>query len=164
MERCCRAPERRSTMAQGIAYDAVVDAGGIDNEDGEPQIQKVDMSAEHTDVAQRIVFTLDGTRVILANTSGSIKILNLLEDHIERVISFDPYVDKLLKGPVKLLAVSGDGRYLVAGDKHANIVVWSLTNLQYHLSLPKHRCSPTALAIQSSTNNLVVVYADHKVG
>nr|CAD7202284.1 unnamed protein product [Timema douglasi] len=131
-------------------------------EDGEPQIQKVDMSAEHTDVAQRIVFTLDGTRVILANTSGSIKILNLLEDHIERVISFDPYVDKLLKGPVKLLAVSGDGRYLVAGDKHANIVVWSLTNLQYHLSLPKHRCSPTALAIQSSTNNLVVVYADHK--
>nr|CAD7460305.1 unnamed protein product [Timema tahoe] len=132
-------------------------------EDGVPRLQKVDMSAEHSDVAQRVVFTLDGTQVILATTSGSIKILNLLEDHIERVISFNPHVDKLLKGPVKLLAVSGDGCYLVAGDRHANIVVWSLASLQYHLSLPKHRCSPTALAIQSSTNNLVVVYADHKV-
>ncbi|CAG2061782.1 unnamed protein product, partial [Timema podura] len=125
-------------MAAWLSADhGHLDTMDCGNEGGVPRLQKVDMSAEHSDVAQRVVFTLDGTKVILATTSGSIKILNLLEDHIERVIAFNPHVDKctVLKGPVKLLAVSGDGCYLVAGDKHANIVVWSLASLQVDILL-----------------------------
>lgn len=55
--------------------------------------------------------------------------------------------------------------YLAVADCKGRIVVWSQNNkkFEHYVTLPKYRCIPAALSINSETQCLIVVYVDQKV-
>lgn len=55
--------------------------------------------------------------------------------------------------------------YLVAADTQGAIAVWTKGKKKYehYATLPKYKCVPSALAVDSAQESLVVVYVDQKV-
>lgn len=69
--------------------------------------------------------------------------------------------DEVLVDLIHLLALSCDGKYIIAADRQSNIGVWSLKG--FKTSLPRYTHAPTAMAINPLSNFLIVVYSDHKL-
>lgn len=55
--------------------------------------------------------------------------------------------------------------YLVAADTEGAIAVWTrgIKKYEHYATLPKYKCVPSALAIDSARENLVVIYVDQNV-
>lgn len=69
-----------------------------------------------------------------------------------------------IKDTVTFLTITPCGKYLIVADPMSNISAWKLNdNWVHQCTLPRYRCAPTALGVQPSTQNLLIVYADHKV-
>ncbi|XP_008557301.1 U3 small nucleolar RNA-associated protein 4 homolog [Microplitis demolitor] len=68
---------------------------------------------------------------------------------------------------IGLICFSPDNKYLICSDRCGGIVVYIVAELASGSpswwSLPRYTCPPTAMAVQKSTSNLVVVYSDHKI-
>ncbi|XP_071451575.1 U3 small nucleolar RNA-associated protein 4 homolog [Hetaerina americana] len=109
--------------------------------------------------------------------SPKINIIGLLDQDIGLVSSLDVIthptatllhtislkVDGGLTSGVHLLNISEDGKYLCASDINGRIAVWDTELWKLEGSLPNHVCKATAMAMHPETNNLVAVYADHKI-
>ncbi|PSN57688.1 hypothetical protein C0J52_00311 [Blattella germanica] len=111
-----------------------------------PVLQKVPVSFDNGS-AHRIKFMPSNTEVVIATSTGDVAIMKLI----------------VTKDAIHLLVVSQDGKYIIAADLQSSIVVWTSPDLKKHYSLPRYKCAPTAMAVHPSTNELVVVYADHKI-
>ncbi|XP_012274555.1 U3 small nucleolar RNA-associated protein 4 homolog isoform X2 [Orussus abietinus] len=69
---------------------------------------------------------------------------------------------------IGLMCFSPDSGYLLCADQRSRIVVYKIdrelsTESIQSWYLPKYNCAPTAIAVQKSTLNLVIVYSDHKI-
>ncbi|KAJ9595879.1 hypothetical protein L9F63_012938, partial [Diploptera punctata] len=113
--------------------------------------------------AHRIKFTSDSSEAVVVTCTGDIVVIQLNGGDLTVENVCRAREDKLLKDAVHLLTVSQDGKYVVAADHQSNIVVWTLSDLKHHCSLPRYSCAPTALAVHPTTDVLVVVYSDHKI-
>ncbi|XP_031698046.1 U3 small nucleolar RNA-associated protein 4 homolog [Anarrhichthys ocellatus] len=65
--------------------------------------------------------------------------------------------------PVHLLFASEDGKWLATANADCEIHVYSLDKLTLHCTVPVYSSCPTAIAINPTTSNLVVVHADQQI-
>lgn len=109
-----------------------------------------------------ITFSDNCKTLVCATTSGSIFVFELEMYGGATILHiFKPHEENLIKDTIRLLSVSRRGEYIVAADRDSNIVVWS--EGKHYCTLPKYRCPVTCMNLQPDTNNIVVVYADHKI-
>ncbi|CAG4947604.1 unnamed protein product [Parnassius apollo] len=119
-------------------------------------------------MCDRFAFTED-SQTMLVHTCGEIKVLHVDSEAgatVVQTISTNKYfrsknalhlhISK--KTPSKVT-------YLVVADTEGTIVVWVLNSkkFEHHVTLPKYRCVPAALAIDNENQNLIVAYVDQKL-
>ncbi|XP_046396147.1 U3 small nucleolar RNA-associated protein 4 homolog [Ischnura elegans] len=109
--------------------------------------------------------------------SPNINIIGLLDQDIGSVSSLDVIshptatllhtipvqVDGGLTSGVHLLSISENGKYMCASDIDGNVAVWNSELWKLESRLPTHVCKATAIAMHPETNDVVAVYADHKI-
>ncbi|KAG8034811.1 hypothetical protein G9C98_007887 [Cotesia typhae] len=123
----------------------------------------------------RMLFSPDG-KLFVANTNSSdgdeseedgnrIHVYRKDGDSLVLENSFSTAGQKL--DNIGLMCFSRDSKYLICSDRFGGIVVYVVAQLgsmsPEWWSLPRYSCPPTAMAVQKSSSNLVVVYADHKI-
>lgn len=94
-------------------------------------------------------------------------------DTLKGTVSFVFFADfffKLLrflaiKDTITLMTASACGTYIVIADPKGNIAIYNRSKIgfAYYCNLPKYDAPPTAMSVNSATNNLVVAYSDAKV-
>ncbi|CAH0729798.1 unnamed protein product, partial [Brenthis ino] len=116
----------------------------------------------------RVAFTPD-SRTMLAYSAGEVKVLQV-DPEAGAVVVQTVSCDKYLKTKSVLhLLVSKDtpsnAIYLVVADTEGDIAVWikKSKKIEFYVSLPKYRCVPSALTIDSKTENLLIAYVDQKI-
>ena len=119
---------------------------------------------------QKMLFSSNSKFFATVNNEGNGNVVTLYTVNEEYYITFHGSftTDKEQIKSIGLICFSPDNKYLVCSDHESHIVVYNVENDLSKESLeawplPKYCCSPTAMAVQKSTNNLVVVYSDHKV-
>ncbi|KAJ8686698.1 hypothetical protein QAD02_022492 [Eretmocerus hayati] len=132
------------------------------------------LSKQESDVpskrVQKMLFSSNSKLFITANNDGSGNIITVYKVNKECFLTFHGSfsTEKQQIQSVGLLICSSDNKYLICSDSDSHIVVYNLegdlnTESVEAWALPKYSCPPTAMAIQTETSNLVVVYSDHKI-
>lgn len=106
-------------------------------------------------------FSSDSTKLVLGTVDGSVVTIDLATDQPFVANTFEAYKNKDVTDSIRMLAVSSDFEYVIASDLDSNIVVWQQEKV--YAKLPRYACPITALAVHPTTNELVIVYADHKI-
>ncbi|XP_011497017.1 PREDICTED: cirhin [Ceratosolen solmsi marchali] len=133
-----------------------------------------ELSKQNSDVPnkkiQKMLFSSNGKYFATINNEHNINLITLYSVNKECYLSFYTSftTDKEQIKNIGLFCFSPDNKYLICSDYESHIVVY---NLEDDLilesfeswSLSKYRYPPTAMAVQKKTNNLVVVYSDHKI-
>lgn len=133
-----------------------------------------ELSKQNSDVpkkrVQKMLFSANSKLFVTANNEENSNVITLYTVNKEYYLSFygSFITDREDIKTVGLFCFSPDNKYLVCSDFESHIVVY---NIKGDLSsesleswpLPKYSCPPTAMAMQKGTQNLVVVYSDHKV-
>ncbi|OXU18958.1 hypothetical protein TSAR_000015 [Trichomalopsis sarcophagae] len=133
-----------------------------------------ELSKQHSDVpkkrVQKMLFSPNDKLFVTVNNEGNGNVVTLYKVNQEYYLTYHGsfITDNEQIKNVGLVCFSPDDKYLVISDCDSHIVIY---NIQDDLSagppnswpLPKYSCPPTAMAVQNNTNNLVVVYSDHKI-
>ncbi|KAF6203417.1 hypothetical protein GE061_003836 [Apolygus lucorum] len=125
-----------------------------------PTIAKCKIDTKDNLSASCLSFSHDASTLGVATIDGDIYIIGL-DQNPEIKFRYRPLKDKKLTAMISHLVLSNDGLYTVAADLNCNIIIWAKGEV--YSKLPTYTCSITAMSIQPSTNNLIVVYADHKI-
>ncbi|KAL0822494.1 hypothetical protein ABMA28_004548 [Loxostege sticticalis] len=116
----------------------------------------------------RIAFSED-SQTMAVHCSGSILVLQVDPQAgatVVQTISTSKYLkaSSILHLHISKRTPSG-ALYLVAADTQGAIAVWTKGKKKYehYATLPKYKCVPSALAVDSAQESLVVVYVDQKI-
>uniref|UniRef100_UPI00358FB2C8 LOW QUALITY PROTEIN: U3 small nucleolar RNA-associated protein 4 homolog n=1 Tax=Myxine glutinosa TaxID=7769 RepID=UPI00358FB2C8 len=152
-----------SSSGEWIAYSTVrhVNVYKIDSSADNPKIEKVRKLPKSVDSALCLAFVPHSAKLVVASPDNHLHIVQPDVPQPKLLHSFGSREGRLL--PVRLLSISEDGQWLVSADCGSHIDVYSLTNLQWHCTLPVYQSQPSALAFGPSNNDLVVAYADRQV-
>ncbi|XP_014284862.1 U3 small nucleolar RNA-associated protein 4 homolog [Halyomorpha halys] len=143
-----------STQESFKLYSLIMD-------DKKPSISKVKVSSKENLASLAMCFSPNSSLLVLGTIEGCVVSLSVSSDQPSILHSFDAYKDKDFKDSIRMLAVSSDSQYIVAADIQSNVIVWQ--DGKIHTKLPRYNCPITAMAIHPSTNEMVLVYADHKI-
>uniref|UniRef100_A0A1B6CBI0 Anaphase-promoting complex subunit 4-like WD40 domain-containing protein n=2 Tax=Clastoptera arizonana TaxID=38151 RepID=A0A1B6CBI0_9HEMI len=128
----------------------------------EPVLERVHLLSKECEVAHCIAFSADSKTLVCLTPSGSLLVINLtIGKELKVLYTLKPFDEKLVTDLIHLLQVSSDGEYIVVADRQSNIIIWK--SGEYYSTLPKYKCAPTTMAIDSANGNLLIVYCDHKI-
>lgn len=119
--------------------------------------------------SHKMVFTVDSTKLLLANRTGSILVVNVESSKIvDRFPSACPDLDSAtsaqLPPAVTNMVVSLNGRWLGVTDSCGHISIYDLKNMRHHWVLPSPGATlPTALTFHPSRSELVVATASNEI-
>ncbi|KPJ07198.1 Cirhin [Papilio machaon] len=159
-----------SPDGQFIAYstDSDVRILKLDTEDeGNISLTKVLISGLSS-MCDRMVFSED-SQTLLVHSRGEIKALHVDAQAGATVIQTIS-TDKYLKSKTALhLHVSkktpSNNTYVVMSDTEGVVVVWARSHkkFEHHVTLPKYRCVPAALTVDTHNETLIIAYVDQKL-
>ncbi|XP_063828212.1 U3 small nucleolar RNA-associated protein 4 homolog [Ostrinia nubilalis] len=116
----------------------------------------------------RIAFTED-SRTMALHCAGSILVLQVDPQAGATVVQTISTTKHLKASSILHLHISkktsSGAIYLVAADTQGAIAVWTKAKKKYehYVTLPKYKCVPSALTVDSKQESLVVVYVDQKI-
>ncbi|XP_066583138.1 U3 small nucleolar RNA-associated protein 4 homolog [Prorops nasuta] len=153
-----------------IAYstDSHIRVFNFDVVEGEAQLIRNDTDISENRI-QNMLFSPDSKLFITATNNGlenAITVYKVVKKYFRLVGSFNTTRESIFN--IGLLCFSPDSKYLVCADRQSGIAIYNVnedltpSNLKAW-KLPKYNYPPTAMAVQSNTLNLVVVYSDHKI-
>jgi U3 small nucleolar RNA-associated protein 4 len=133
-----------------------------------------ELSKQNSDVpnkkVQKMLFSSNSKLFVTVNNEHNVNLISLYTVNKEYYLAFHTSftTDKEQIKNIGLFCLSPDNKYLICSDYESRIVIY---NIEGDLSpqsleacsLPKYSYPPTAMAVQKKTNNLIVVYSDHKV-
>lgn len=133
-----------------------------------------ELSKQESDVpnkkVQKMFFSENSKLFVTVNYERNKNIITLYTVNKEYYLSFHGSftTDEEKIKNIGLICLSPDNKYLVCSDHDSHIAVYNIegdlsAESLVAWSLPKYSCPPTAMAAQKNTNNLVIVYSDHKV-
>ncbi|XP_004349884.1 hypothetical protein CAOG_01364 [Capsaspora owczarzaki ATCC 30864] len=117
------------------------------------QVRRVKNLPEEVLPAHRLLFTPDGSKLIIAARNANIQIVDLESMQLVRTFSqhlagddgvIEDEADPIT--PIFTLAASADGQWLASGDLRNRIHVFSLDGFQHHALLPQFDSQHTVLA------------------
>ncbi|XP_072947346.1 U3 small nucleolar RNA-associated protein 4 homolog [Epargyreus clarus] len=116
----------------------------------------------------RVAFTED-SHTLVAHRGGVVYVLQVDPVAGATVVQTIPTDKYLKKKSILHLVVSkqtaSNATYLVVADTDSCISVWIRTTkkFEHYVTLPKYRCVPCAMMVNSETETLVFVYVDQKI-
>ncbi|XP_043677473.1 U3 small nucleolar RNA-associated protein 4 homolog [Vespula pensylvanica] len=131
------------------------------------------LSRNDTDISanriQKMLFSPNGKLLVTINNDGRENVVTLYKlnkKSLRHIGSFQTTNESIVN--VSLVCFSPDSKYLICADRQSSIAIYKVDGDLTRESLqpwqlPKYSCPPTAMAVQKSTLNLVVVYSDHKI-
>ncbi|XP_064169648.1 U3 small nucleolar RNA-associated protein 4 homolog [Anguilla rostrata] len=111
--------------------------------------------------AHQLCFSADSSKLFAASSLSSVHVISLSQSECKYVHTFKPASG--CTEPVHLLAASADGAWLATANRACEVHVYSLRKLKSHCTVPVYGSCPSAMAIHPTTNNLLVVHADHQI-
>lgn len=111
--------------------------------------------------AHQLCFSSDSTKLFASSSQSSVIVTALSESECKYVHTLKPKSGS--SQPVHLLASSEDGKWLATANTGCEVHVYNVKKLKFHCTVPVYSSCPTAIAINPSTNNLIVVHADKQV-
>ncbi|XP_058803857.1 U3 small nucleolar RNA-associated protein 4 homolog isoform X2 [Phymastichus coffea] len=137
---------------------------------GHAQLNKQDSDIPLKKKVYKMLFSANSKILATVSNEEGKTVITLYTLNKEHYLSFHGCftTDKEDIKTVGLLCFSPDNKYLICSDYQSHIIAYNIEgdlspeSLQAWL-LPKYTCPPTAMAIQKDTNNLVIVYSDHKI-
>ncbi|XP_044125682.1 U3 small nucleolar RNA-associated protein 4 homolog [Bufo gargarizans] len=112
--------------------------------------------------ALQLLFSPDSKRLYVGSEGGRVHVLELSEGACQHSRTLERLSGS--SHPVHLLAASSDGSLLAVASANAQIDIYDVKKLKYECSVPQYSCTPAAIRIHPSTNNLVIAYPDQQVG
>ncbi|KAM3966216.1 UTP4 small subunit processome component l(3)72Dn [Aphomia sociella] len=116
----------------------------------------------------RIAFTQD-SRTMMVHCTGKVYVLQvdpLAGASVVQTITLEKYLKtaSVLHLYVSKETASG-ATYLVVADTQGSIAVWTKREkkIEHYVTLPKYKCIPSALIIDSRRDNLIITYVDQKL-
>ncbi|XP_063976661.1 U3 small nucleolar RNA-associated protein 4 homolog [Diachasmimorpha longicaudata] len=117
---------------------------------------------------QMMLFSPNNKLFVTVNNENGFNQINIFKvEHkrFELKCSFNSAKQKLKN--IGVICFSQDNEYLICGDREGRVVAYLVEECDAEepkcWPLPSYRCPATAVAVQQETNNLVIVYADHKI-
>lgn len=111
--------------------------------------------------AHQLCFSSDSTKLFVSSHQSSVIVTAISETECKYLHTLKPKSGS--SQAVHLLAPSEDGKWLAAANTDCEVHVYNINKLKFHCTVPVYRSCPTAIAINPSTSNLVVVHADKQV-
>ncbi|KAL4657088.1 hypothetical protein GN956_G4041 [Arapaima gigas] len=120
-----------------------------------PKLPKVVRSAH------QLCFSHDSSRLFVATAHSTVHVIAVSQSDCRHLHTFKPKSGST--EAIHLLAASKDGKWLAAANRGCEIHVYNLHKLKHHCTVPVYGSCPTAMGINPTTNNLVVVHADRQI-
>ncbi|XP_015116456.1 U3 small nucleolar RNA-associated protein 4 homolog [Diachasma alloeum] len=117
---------------------------------------------------QMMMFSPNNKLFVTANNENGFNQVNVFKVEHKRFAlkcSFNSGKQKLKN--IGLMCFSPDNEFLICGDLEGRVVSYLVQECDAEEPefwvLPSYECPATAMAVQQESNNLVIVYADHKI-
>ncbi|KAL0124623.1 hypothetical protein PUN28_006462 [Cardiocondyla obscurior] len=148
--------------------DTHVRVFNFDVVEGDAQLSRNDTDLSMNRI-QKMLFSPNGKLFAAINNDGSentVTLFKVNKKSLSLIGSFQTTKESIKN--IGLVCFSPDSKYLVCADRQREVAVYFIddgvtTESLKGWQLPKYNCSPTAIAVQKSTLNLVIVYSDHKI-
>ncbi|XP_074533805.1 U3 small nucleolar RNA-associated protein 4 homolog [Halichoeres trimaculatus] len=111
--------------------------------------------------AHQLCFSSDSSKLFASVSNSSVIVAALNQLECKYLHTLKPKSGS--RQPVHLLQASEDGKWLAAANTDCEVHVYDLSKLKLHCTVPVYSSCPTALAINPTTSNLVVVHADQQI-
>ncbi|CAB3251694.1 unnamed protein product [Arctia plantaginis] len=165
--RCCALSPDGKLIVYSTASDVRMLKLETDDDQSNISLSKVIISGLPAGGCDRIAFTQD-SHIMLAHCAGVLHVLQVDPEAGAtpvQTISLDKYFKAKSLLHLCISKKTQSGVYLVAADTQGSIAVWTQNakKFDYHVSLPKYQCLPSALTIDSERENLIVAYVDQKI-
>ncbi|KAF7992974.1 hypothetical protein HCN44_005755 [Aphidius gifuensis] len=147
------------THVRVFNFDVIDGVGSLSKNDNDITLDRI----------QNMIFSPNNKLFIAINNNGNDNEINIFKVEKKifkaegKFITSEHKIDN-----IALMCFSPDNKYFICADRIGNIVVYIINDNFINgkpefWQLPKYSCSPTAIAVQNLTLNMVVVYSDHKV-
>ncbi|MGD1908461.1 MAG: WD40 repeat domain-containing protein [Leptolyngbyaceae cyanobacterium] len=110
---------------------------------------------QHSGVVESVRFTPNGRFLITAGLDGDVRIWDIEERRLDRILSTD--------SAIFTSAVSADGRFLATGNRSGSIYIWDLSNRQLVNRRQIHEGVVTVVAFSPDSTTLASAGEDRKI-
>ncbi|KAK9517314.1 hypothetical protein VZT92_025197 [Zoarces viviparus] len=155
---CCSA---LSPCGGWLAYSTVTSLRLYRLQNNNISITKVSKLPKDRRSAHQLCFSTDSSKLFASSSNGSVVVVALSQPECRYLHTLKPKSGS--RQTVHLLAASEDGKWLATANTDCEIHVYSLGKLTLHCTVPVYSSCPTAMAINPTTSNLVVVHADQQI-
>lgn len=155
---CCSA---LSPCGGWLAYSTVTSLRLYRLQNNNISITKVSKLPKDRHSAHQLCFSTDSSKLFASSSNGSVVVVALSQPECRYLHTLKPKSGS--RQPVHLLVASDDGKWLATANTDCEIHVYSLGKLALHCTVPVYSSCPTAIAINPTTSNLVVVHADQQI-
>ncbi|CAG9561258.1 unnamed protein product [Danaus chrysippus] len=163
--RCCE----MSPSGELIVYSTDSDLRmlKLDCDDDQSNVSLTKVFINGLSYCERVAFTTD-SRTLVAYRDGTVYILQVDPESGATVVQTLPCDQYLKMKSILHLVVSKDvsgDTYVIVSDTQGNIAVWvkNSSKFEYHASLPRYHCLPSAMSIEELSNILIIAYVDQKI-
>ncbi|KAK9502930.1 hypothetical protein O3M35_011610 [Rhynocoris fuscipes] len=130
-------------------------------DENQPKLTKVKIPTKKSLACKTIAFSVDNKTLVIGTIEGRICVIDLDSSTPSMKYVFHPNKDNHFQDNLGHIALSSDGKYIVASDLSSHIVVWC--DGKFYCKLPVYKCAVTSMAIQPGKNHLVLAYSDHQI-
>ncbi|KAM6926737.1 U3 small nucleolar RNA-associated protein 4 homolog [Lycodopsis pacificus] len=155
---CCSA---LSPCGGWLAYSTVTSLRLYRLQNNNISITKVSKLPKDRRSAHQLCFSTDSSKLFASSINGSVVVVALSQPECRYLHTLKPKSGS--RQPVHLLVASDDGKWLATANTDCEIHVYSLGKVALHCTVPVYSSCPTAIAINPTTSNLVVVHADQQI-
>lgn len=124
-------------------------------------ITKVSKLPKDLSSVHQLCFSSDSSKLFASSTCSSVIVVALHKQECKYLHTLKPKSGS--RQPVHLLCASEDGKWLATANTDCEIHVYNLEKLKIHCTVPVYSSCPTAMAINPTTSNLVMVHADQQI-
>ncbi|XP_037034605.1 U3 small nucleolar RNA-associated protein 4 homolog [Bradysia coprophila] len=127
-------------------------------------LAKVKVTSDKFTACAKVLFSSDSKYLFCVKDSGDIEIFSLsYNDDVDFKATVS--TEGVIKDTIRLIYLSKCGKYLVCVGTCGTTAVWTNkgNRWSYLKQISKQNCVPTAIAMHSKTNRIVLAFADYKI-
>ncbi|KAG4075374.1 hypothetical protein HA402_003165 [Bradysia odoriphaga] len=136
----------------------------LDTKTRTASLAKVKVTSDKFTACAKVLFSSDSKYMYCVKDSGDIEIFSLsYNDDVDFKATVS--TEGVIKDTISLVCLSKCGKYLVCVGTCGTTAVWTNkgNGWSYVKQISNANCAPTAIAMHSKTNRIVLAFADYKI-